>query len=60
MVFNLSKLNPTIRHALKTKFFLKVLENTSDKMSALEPVCCKVSGLWSRTCISVVTFRLAA
>ena len=60
MVFNLSKIDPTIGHALKTKFSLNVLENTSDKKSALEPSCYKVSGLWSRTCISVVKFRLAA
>ena len=31
MVFNLSKKDPTTRHALKTKFSLKVSENTSDK-----------------------------
>ena len=31
MVLNLSKKDPTTRHALKTKFSSKVLENTSDK-----------------------------
>ena len=31
MIFNLSKEDPTTRHALKTKFSLKVSENTSDK-----------------------------
>ena len=30
MVFNLSKIDPTTRHALKTKFSLKVSENTSE------------------------------
>ena len=37
MVFNLSKIDPTTKHALKSKFSLKVSENTSDKKSALEP-----------------------
>ena len=60
MVFNLSKIDPTTRHALKTKFSLKLSENTSIKKSALEPACYKVLVLWSRTCISVVKFRLAA
>ena len=31
MAFNLSKKDPTTRHALKTTFPLKVSENTSDK-----------------------------
>ena len=60
MVFNLSNIDPTTRHALKTTFFLKVSQNTSYKKSALEVACYKVSGLWSRTCIFVVKFRLAA
>ena len=51
MVFSLSKIDPSTRHALETKSSLKVSENTLDKKSALEPACYKVSGLWSRTCI---------
>ena len=43
MVFNLSKIDPTTRHALKTKFSLKVSENTSENQSVLESPCSAVS-----------------